>query len=90
MLGEEAHTLMVQSINDDTADGSMTLVFGEQSDPIARRLVAILLHLHSRDPQAAGKAAQLTPALEVCPIPYTLYLIPYTLYPHPYALQINE
>lgn len=41
------------------------LGFGEQSDPLAGQLKALLLHLHSREPQAVGRAAQLSPALEV-------------------------
>ena len=55
--------LAAQSLDFDV-DGSVLLEFGEQSDPLAGRLKALLLHLHSREPQVAGGAAQMSPALE--------------------------
>ena len=49
-------------------DGSVALQFGQRADGMAGRVLALVVHLHSRDPRAAGKAAKLSPSLEARPV----------------------
>lgn len=57
----------MQRMEDPGEDGSAVLHFGVGSDGLAGRLMALVLHLYSRDPQSTAKAAKLSSRLEVSP-----------------------
>ena len=52
---------------DGTKDGGALLHFGQQSDDLAARLVAVVVHVYAPParPESVRKAAQLSPTLEV-------------------------
>ena len=61
------HDAMSSQAVDATEDGGALLQFGQQSDDLASRLLAVVVHVYTSLPQSqsARKAAQLSPTLEV-------------------------
>lgn len=49
-------------------DGSAWLHLGKDSDGLAGRLLALVLHFYSRNPRATTRAAKLPPRLEARPV----------------------
>ena len=59
-------SLLAQGV-EDTIDGGAVLHFGQQSDDLAARLAAVVVHVYTPPPltDSVRKLPQLSPTLEV-------------------------